>query len=228
VVRRVSAILNTSLLLAAVCAAGAVPRPLSDDQAAKGSSPSNRANPAPEPPPPPQSAPAGHLSPVQSSDGSATAHLPPASAFNSSFDATHPAEAKPPDPDIPKSVDLTPTAGDDGQPDALPAASGDSLAGAIPGRAWVALIALGVMVAVAVRAAVARSSRQTATVRLPTWLAPRCPYCQNPIARASSRRSALESWVLPLLLIAPVRCLECRRRYYSLVFFARGSGVRNW
>jgi hypothetical protein len=181
-----------------------------------------------EPTPGPQSAPAGQLSAVQSSNGSTTALLPPTSAFNSSFDATHPAEAKLPDPDISKSVDLTPTAGHDGLPDALPAApSGDSLAGAIPGWAWVALIALGVIVAAAVRAVVARSSRQTATVRLSTWLAPRCPYCQNPIARASSRRSALESWVLPLLLIAPVRCLDCQRRYYSLVFFARGSGVRS-
>jgi len=37
----------------------------------------------------------------------------------------------------------------------------------------------------------------------------------------------LASGFLPLLLIAPVRCLDCRRRYYSLVFFARGSGVRS-
>lgn len=226
-VRRVDAILNASLLLAAVCGAGAVQQPLSDDPAAKG--PSNQANPAPERPPASQSAPAAaQLPAVQSSNGSTAPLLPATSAFNSSFDATHPAEPKVPDLDISKSVDLTPTGGHDGVPEVLPAASSaDSRQGAIPGWAWFAMIALGVIVAAAMRALATRSSRDSATALISTWLAPRCPYCQNPIARASSRRSALESWVLPLLLIAPVRCLECRRRYYSLVFFARGSGVRN-
>ena len=159
-------------------------------------------------------------------------------AFDSSFESTpdlglnatdvDPSKntADSPKVDPSKSVNLNAPGGSDGQAAAL-ALSSSSRSGlsVVPGWAWLALIALGVGVAFAIRAASAEPGRETA--RMSSWLAPCCPYCQNPIARPSSRRSRLETWVLPIFLIAPVRCLDCRRRYYSFALFARGSNIEN-
>jgi hypothetical protein len=232
---RIGALWSTSLLLAVLCAPGvaqassATPHPVSKDGSAKpAAAPAKPTGPTVDQPSTP-SAPLsdGRFSAAGLPDTSAAPPAPATSAFSSSFDATHSVEPKPPELDSPKVADLSPVSARDGQADPLSTPSTDPASAAIPGWAWVAMIALGVIAATVVRTRVARSSREPGSGRLSTWLAPHCPYCQNPIARPSSRRSAFESWVLPLLLIAPVRCLDCRRRYYSLIFFARGSGLHS-
>ncbi len=46
----------------------------------------------------------------------------------------------------------------------------------------------------------------------------RCPDCGSEIGFRSRRRSFTERFVLPLFLLQPVRCGECFRRDYRLVF----------
>src|SRR5579859_977063 len=172
---------------------------------------------------------ATRLPAIKSPGTSEGAAPPPSSTFDSSFEPALPPEPGRPDTESAKNPDRAPAPTLDGASDvplALPpAAAGSS---SLPGWGWLALIA-GVLVAgLVVRAiAASRSARRAPSGGLGGWLAPRCPYCQNPIARPSSRRSKFESWVLRFFLITPVRCLDCRRRYYSLAFFARGSSVQS-
>jgi hypothetical protein len=46
----------------------------------------------------------------------------------------------------------------------------------------------------------------------------RCNDCGNETAFRSRRRSFSERYLLPLLLLQPVRCDECFRRDYRLLF----------
>lgn len=46
----------------------------------------------------------------------------------------------------------------------------------------------------------------------------RCPDCGNDIGFRSRRRTFAERFVLPLFLLQPVRCGECFRRDYRLIF----------
>jgi predicted RNA-binding Zn-ribbon protein involved in translation (DUF1610 family) len=51
------------------------------------------------------------------------------------------------------------------------------------------------------------------------WFPPyQCPDCGSQIGFRSRRRSFLERYVLPLFLLQPVRCGDCFRRDYRLVF----------
>jgi len=50
-----------------------------------------------------------------------------------------------------------------------------------------------------------------------------CPYCKAADVQRSRRRGLRERVLLRLLLLAPMRCLACQRRF--IVFF-RGSGRR--
>jgi hypothetical protein len=45
-----------------------------------------------------------------------------------------------------------------------------------------------------------------------------CRDCGSGVAFRSRRRSLVERYIMPLLLLKPVRCGECFRREYSLVF----------
>ena len=45
-----------------------------------------------------------------------------------------------------------------------------------------------------------------------------CDDCGSDMAFHSRRRSFFERWVLPVFLLQPVRCAECFRRDYRLVF----------
>jgi hypothetical protein len=46
----------------------------------------------------------------------------------------------------------------------------------------------------------------------------RCPDCGSNIGFRSRRRTIAERFLLPLFLLQPVRCGECFRRDYRLVF----------
>lgn len=46
----------------------------------------------------------------------------------------------------------------------------------------------------------------------------RCPDCGSEVGFRSRRRTFTERFVLPLFLLRPVRCGECFRRDYRLVF----------
>jgi hypothetical protein len=51
------------------------------------------------------------------------------------------------------------------------------------------------------------------------WFPPyHCPDCGSDVGFRSRRRNLLERYVLPLFLLQPVRCGECFRRDYRLVF----------
>ncbi len=47
---------------------------------------------------------------------------------------------------------------------------------------------------------------------------PFCPHCYSQTTMFKSRYRGWERF-LPLLLIRPVRCAECHRRHYTLVFY---------
>ena len=51
----------------------------------------------------------------------------------------------------------------------------------------------------------------------------RCNDCGSEVAFRSRRRSLIERFVLPLVLMQPVRCGECFRRDYRMIF----TPVRN-
>jgi len=46
----------------------------------------------------------------------------------------------------------------------------------------------------------------------------RCRDCSSEVGFRSRRRSVFERYLLPLLLLKPVRCGECFRRDYRLIF----------
>jgi hypothetical protein len=46
----------------------------------------------------------------------------------------------------------------------------------------------------------------------------RCSDCGSEVAFRSRRRSLIERFVLPLVLMQPVRCGECFRRDYRMIF----------
>jgi hypothetical protein len=46
----------------------------------------------------------------------------------------------------------------------------------------------------------------------------RCRDCGSEVGFRSRRRTVTERYVLPLLLLQPVRCGECFRRDYRLIF----------
>jgi hypothetical protein len=45
-----------------------------------------------------------------------------------------------------------------------------------------------------------------------------CPDCGNDVGFRSRRRTFTERFLLPLFLLQPVRCGECFRRDYRLIF----------
>jgi hypothetical protein len=45
-----------------------------------------------------------------------------------------------------------------------------------------------------------------------------CPDCGSHVGFRSRRRTLIERYVLPLFLLRPVRCGECFRRDYRLIF----------
>jgi hypothetical protein len=45
-----------------------------------------------------------------------------------------------------------------------------------------------------------------------------CDDCDSDTGFRSRRRTVLERWLLPIFLLQPVRCAECFRRDYRLVF----------
>jgi hypothetical protein len=45
-----------------------------------------------------------------------------------------------------------------------------------------------------------------------------CDDCGSEIGFRSRRRTLLERWLLPIFLLRPVRCAECFRRDYRLLF----------
>lgn len=45
-----------------------------------------------------------------------------------------------------------------------------------------------------------------------------CPDCNSEIGFRSRRRSLTERYLLPVLFLRPVRCGECFRRDYRLIF----------
>ena len=47
-----------------------------------------------------------------------------------------------------------------------------------------------------------------------------CHDCGSEVGFLSRRRSLIERYLLPLLLLRPVRCGECFRRDYRLIFTA--------
>ncbi len=57
---------------------------------------------------------------------------------------------------------------------------------------------------------------------VPSWLQQysefHCPDCGSTLGFRSRRRTFSERYVLPLLLLKPVRCGECFRRDYRLIF----------
>lgn len=51
------------------------------------------------------------------------------------------------------------------------------------------------------------------------WFPPyQCPDCGSQVGFRSRRRSFVERYILPLLLLQPVRCGDCFRRDYRLIF----------
>jgi hypothetical protein len=54
-----------------------------------------------------------------------------------------------------------------------------------------------------------------------SWFQPfRCRDCGSEVGFRSRRRTLSERYILPLFLLQPVRCGECFRRDYRLVFTA--------
>lgn len=52
-----------------------------------------------------------------------------------------------------------------------------------------------------------------------SWFRPfRCQDCGSTVGFRSRRRTLSERYVLPLFLLQPVRCGECFRRDYRLIF----------
>lgn len=52
-----------------------------------------------------------------------------------------------------------------------------------------------------------------------SWIPPyRCSDCGSEIGFRSRRRTMAERFLLPLFLLQPVRCGECFRRDYRLIF----------
>ncbi|MGA7909170.1 MAG: hypothetical protein WCA16_17325 [Candidatus Sulfotelmatobacter sp.] len=55
-----------------------------------------------------------------------------------------------------------------------------------------------------------------------SWLQPftefRCPDCGSNAGFRSRRRTFSERFLLPIFLLQPVRCAECFRREYRLIF----------
>jgi hypothetical protein len=45
-----------------------------------------------------------------------------------------------------------------------------------------------------------------------------CPDCGNDVGFRSRPRSVIEQYILPVLLLRPVRCAHCFRRDYRLIF----------
>lgn len=45
-----------------------------------------------------------------------------------------------------------------------------------------------------------------------------CPDCGSKVGFRSRRRTLAERYILPLILLQPVRCGECFRRDYCLIF----------
>ncbi len=45
-----------------------------------------------------------------------------------------------------------------------------------------------------------------------------CDECGGDVGFRSRRRNIFERWLLPIFLLKPVRCAECFRRNYRLVF----------
>lgn len=45
-----------------------------------------------------------------------------------------------------------------------------------------------------------------------------CDDCGGDVGFRSRRRNLFERWLLPIFLLKPVRCAECFRRDYRLVF----------
>lgn len=45
-----------------------------------------------------------------------------------------------------------------------------------------------------------------------------CPSCKSLDVRRSHRRGLLETMILPLFLLRPFRCEDCRNRHYNLFF----------
>jgi hypothetical protein len=58
-------------------------------------------------------------------------------------------------------------------------------------------------------------SDSSATPLIPPY---RCRDCGSEVGFRSRRRTLTERFVLPLLLLQPVRCGECFRRDYRLIF----------
>jgi hypothetical protein len=54
----------------------------------------------------------------------------------------------------------------------------------------------------------------------PSTSAYRCNDCGSEVGFRSRRRTLTERFLLPLLLLQPVRCGECFRRDYRLIFTA--------
>ena len=53
---------------------------------------------------------------------------------------------------------------------------------------------------------------------LPLFQPYRCSDCNSEVGFRSRRRTLTERYILPLLLLQPVRCGECFRRDYRLIF----------
>lgn len=45
-----------------------------------------------------------------------------------------------------------------------------------------------------------------------------CPDCGSSVAYYSRRRTLTEKYILPLVLLRPVRCADCFKRCYRTVF----------
>lgn len=59
----------------------------------------------------------------------------------------------------------------------------------------------------------------TTDSRNPSWFPPfRCRDCGSEVGFRSRRRTLSERFILPLFLLQPVRCGECFRRDYRLIF----------
>jgi hypothetical protein len=51
-----------------------------------------------------------------------------------------------------------------------------------------------------------------------------CPSCGSRDVHRCRKRTLLEVWILPLILIRPFRCMGCYQRYYGF-FFSRQAGI---
>ena len=56
-----------------------------------------------------------------------------------------------------------------------------------------------------------------------------CPYCKHADVQRSRRRGFLERVLLRLLLLAPMRCLACQRRFIIFTYRSghRGKPIRS-